>query len=169
MIRSEVFLGICAALFFSQNTFARDLDKLFQKVQFKIGVEKFSAFIADSDEGRAQGLMFIEKMPDNAGMLFVFEEERPLGFWMKNTLIPLSIGFFDKKAVLTDVQEMKVAGSIMELSPPSYQSKGPALFALEMNAGWFLRHKIKPGARLVRLEKSASQALNEKLPLPKSR
>ncbi|MGZ3721677.1 MAG: DUF192 domain-containing protein [Bdellovibrionales bacterium] len=147
---------------------ARDLNKLYSKADFKIGTQKFSAYVADDEERRAQGLMFIEKMPENTGMLFVFEDERVLGFWMKNTLIPLSIGFFDAKGVLIDIQEMKVAASIMEVSPPSYKSNGAAAFALEMNTGWFAKHGIKTGSHLVRLTKSNSTLLNEKLPLPKS-
>jgi uncharacterized membrane protein (UPF0127 family) len=155
-------------LLFSAPLFARDLNKLYPKAEFKVGKEKFSAFVADDEDRRSQGLMFIEKMPESTGMLFVFDSERPLGFWMKNTLIPLAIGFFDANGVLIDIQEMKVASSIMEVSPPSYQSEGPALFALEMNTGWFAKHKIKTGSRLVRLTKAPSKLLDEKLPLQKS-
>jgi uncharacterized membrane protein (UPF0127 family) len=164
----NIFLAWVFFSIVSPAAFARDLDKLYAKSEFKIGTHKFSAYIADDESLRAQGLMFIEKIPDDGGMLFVFEDERPLGFWMKNTLIPLSIGFFDARGVLIDIQEMKVAASIMEMSPPSYQSKGPALFALEMNTGWFARHAIKTGSHLVRLTKSNSRLLNQKLPLPKS-
>jgi uncharacterized membrane protein (UPF0127 family) len=159
---------VALTFIFSGGAFARDLDKLYGKSEFKIGTQKFSAYVADNEDRRAQGLMFIEKMPENSGMLFVFEEVRPLAFWMKNTLIPLAIGFFDANGVLIDIQEMKVASSIMEVDPPSYQSRGPALFALEMNTGWFAKHKIKNGSRLVRLTKLKSQLLDEKLPLPKS-
>jgi uncharacterized protein len=163
------FLKLLALfLIFSQPLFARDLNKLYGKAEFKLAAQKFNAYIADDEDRRAQGLMFIEKLPENTGMLFVFEEERPLGFWMKNTLIPLAIGFFDANGVLIDIQEMKVASSIMEVNPPSYQSRGPALFALEMNTGWFAKHKIKNGSRLTRLSKLKSKLLDEKLPLPKS-
>lgn len=158
-------------VFFLISSFAagaRNLDKLYKKADFKIGENKFTAYIADDEKGREDGLMFIKKIPDDTGMLFVFERERPLAFWMKNTLIPLAIGFFDHGGVLIDIQEMKVANSIMELSPPSYPSKGPAAFALEMNAGWFSKHKIKTGSRLERLAKSPSKLLDENLPLQKS-
>jgi uncharacterized protein len=153
-------------LLLSTHAFARDLDKLYKKTDFKIGAQKFTAYIADDEGGRENGLMFIEKIPENTGMLFVFEEERPLNFWMKNTLIPLSIGFFDHQGVLIDIQEMRTA--IMELKPPTYPSKGPALFALEMNPGWFEKHGIKIGSRLERPMKSPSALLNRELPLPKA-
>lgn len=155
-------------LFSSFASSARNLDKLYKKADFKIGENKFTAYIADDEKGREEGLMFIKKLPDDTGMLFVFERERPLAFWMKNTLIPLSIGYFDHSGILIDIQEMKVATSIMDLSPPSYPSQGPALFALEMNARWFSKHKIKTGSRLERLGKSPSRLLEENLPLRKS-
>ncbi|NJL23984.1 MAG: hypothetical protein HC902_01530, partial [Calothrix sp. SM1_5_4] len=116
---------------------ARDLDKFYEKTAFKIGAVKFEAYVADDESKRAQGLMFIKEMAPDTGMLFVFEREQSLGFWMKNTLIPLAIGFFDRDGVLIEVQEMKVASSLMTLDVPSYRSRAPALFALEMNSGWF--------------------------------
>jgi uncharacterized membrane protein (UPF0127 family) len=97
-------------------------------------------------------------------MIFVFEKEEPLGFWMKNTLIPLSIGFFNAKGELVDVQEMKVAGSLVAVDIPSYKSRRPALFALEMNRGWFEKHKIKKGVQLELRSQPASPALKKKLP-----
>lgn len=142
---------------------ARDLDQLYAKAKFQLGSAKFTAYIADDDQKRAQGLMFIEKMSEDVGMLFVFETQQPLGFWMKNTLIPLSIGFFDKDGVLIDVQEMKVAESLISNEVPSYQSKKPALYALEMNRGWFARHKIKEGIQLEILSKAPSKLLQGKL------
>ena len=90
---------ILIALFISFFASARDLDKLYEKAAFKLGTSKFEAYIADDESKREQGLMFIEKMPENTGMLFVFDSERPLGFWMKNTFIPLSIAFPLSRAV----------------------------------------------------------------------
>ena len=143
---------ILAAIFFSvvfaRSALARDLERLYQKEALLVGAQKITAWIADDDSRREQGLMFIEKLPDDMGMLFVFEKLQPLSFWMKNTVMPLSIGFFDQNGVLIDIHEMKVASSLMDLRPPTYGSRAPALFALEMNAGWFSRHKIKIGSRL---------------------
>ena len=143
---------------------ARNLDKLYEKATFRLGKTEFTAYLADDEQRRQQGLMFIEKMKENTGMLFIFDEERQQSFWMKNTLIPLNIGFFDAKGVLIDVQEMKVAESLVSKEIPSYASSGPALFALEMNSKWFEKHKIKPGARLELISPSKSKLLREKLP-----
>lgn len=141
-------------------SFARDLYKDYEFAKFSVGGKTVTAFIADTDEKRANGLMYVERLDKNEGMLFVFESEQPLGFWMKNTVIPLSIGFFDVKGGLIDVQEMKVP-SVMEATPPSYQSRGPALYALEMNSGWFSRNKVGKGARLAPVGSVKSPLLNK--------
>lgn len=154
-------LLILLALSFSAH--ARDLDKLYEKAQFKLGAVKFTAYVADDEQKRAQGLMFIEKLPADTGMLFVFEREQALNFWMKNTLIPLSIGFFSKSGRLVDIQEMKPASSLMSLDVPTYKSRAKAVFALEMNTGWFAKHKIKNGAQLILSSKTSSTLLKSKL------
>lgn len=144
--------------------FARDLDKLFSKSEFKVGSGKFTAYVADDEAKRERGLMFVEKMPDDVGMLFIFEEERPLGFWMKNTLIPLQIAFLDHKGKVVDIQEMEPAKSSMARQVPTYHSKEDAQFALEMNTGWFTRHKIKNGDVLKLTGKTNSALLKKALP-----
>lgn len=75
-------------------------------------------------------------------MIFVFREERPRSFWMKNTFVPLAIGYFNEKKELIDVQEMAAAQSEMQTEFPNYVSKGPAKYALEVPKGWFQKHKI---------------------------
>ena len=160
-----IFLLICLLNFagIGAEAASRDLDKLYEKARFKLGNVALSAYVADDDGRRAQGLMFIESLPADTGMLFIFEHEQPQGFWMKNTLIPLSIGFLNAKGELMEVQEMRVAGSLMSLSPPSYQSRYPALYALEMAAGWFDKNKIKPGSFLKLLSPTKSALLKDKL------
>lgn len=117
----------------------------FVKEKIKVGPHTITVEIADTDPKRERGLMFREKLPENQGMLFVFDNERPLSFWMKNTLIPLSIGFFDKDRKLLDVHEMTpmVMG---EKDFKVYSSRAPAMYALEMPQGWFTKHAVKPGA-----------------------
>jgi uncharacterized membrane protein (UPF0127 family) len=90
--------------------------------------------------------MFRKSMPENDGMLFIFSQEDTRYFWMKNTYIDLSIGYFDKEKALIDIQEMK-ATSMMETRPPSYPSAKPAMYALEMNKGWFAKNKVKLGEK----------------------
>lgn len=164
-LRAVQFYFYCIIiLFFSTaSTSARDLEKLYKKAQFRFGDQKFHAYVADDQAGRAQGLMFIKSLPENLGMLFIFEEPQELSFWMKNTIMPLSIGFIDHQGVLFDIQEMKVAASLLDLQPPTYQSRGKALLALEMNTGWFTRHHVNKGSRIELIGPSPSSLLSQKL------
>jgi len=117
----------------------------FEQRRIRIGEKTVTVEIADTDEKRARGLMFRKSLPKDHGMLFVFDSEQVLSFWMKNTLIPLSIGFFDKDKKLIDIQEMvpAVAG---DMFPRTYKSSKPAMYALEMEKGWFSENGIKLGA-----------------------
>ncbi len=161
---SRFLVGICTLLFcFGSWAEARDLNALYEKCDFELGTVKLKAFIADDDQRRSQGLMFIKELPLDTGMLFVFDNEQSLSFWMKNTLIPLSIGFFDAKGKLVDIQEMTVAESVMSLHPPTYQSHKPAMFALEMSRGWFAKKGIRIGTQLKLVSATKSKMLSAKL------
>ncbi len=99
--------------------------------------------VADSPEERRQGLMFRETLPADGGMLFVFEREQVLSFWMKDTTIPLSIAFVSRDGEIVDVQNMEPLDE-----RTFHQSPRPALYALEMNRGWFGRHEVAVGDRV---------------------
>lgn len=103
--------------------------------------------VAANDNDRSKGLMFRKELRDGQGMLFIFDQESPRSFWMKNTFIPLSIGFFNKDRVLVDIQDMEPVKSEMETNLPAYESRHPAKYALEVPRGWFFKNKIKPGAK----------------------
>lgn len=108
--------------------------------------KKLSVEIADTEKKVAYGLMYrTAPLKNNNGMLFVFKNEEVRSFWMKNTFIPLSIGFFDKKKRLIKVHEMTPVRSEME-TPKTYPSGGPAMYALEMRPKWFKENKIKIGS-----------------------
>ncbi len=87
--------------------------------------------IADTPAERQQGLMGREALAEDAGMLFVFEQEQPLSFWMKDTLIPLSIAYIDGSGTIVDIQDMQ------PLDETSHPSAAPAMYALEVNQGFF--------------------------------
>jgi uncharacterized membrane protein (UPF0127 family) len=109
--------------------------------------QRFDVEIAADDASRTRGLMFRDVMPKDHGMLFVFESEEPLAFWMKNTRIPLDILYFDKALRLVSV----AAGvpPCTTSSCPSYPSAGPASFTLELNAGLARQLGVKPGDALL--------------------
>jgi uncharacterized membrane protein (UPF0127 family) len=114
--------------------------------KIRLGAKTLSVELADNHERQEQGLMFREKLSADGGMLFIFSAEEPLAFWMKNTVIPLSIGYFDHDKKLVRIIEMEpaIAG---EKNPKSYPSGAPAMYALEMSKGWFARNKIAIGAK----------------------
>ena len=108
---------------------------------------KIKVEVAETDAQHEQGLMLRKKLGLNEGMIFVFKDEQIRNFWMKNTIINLSIGYFDKNKKLIDVQEMQATNSMMEQNLPTYPSASPAMFALEMTDGWFKKNKVKIGAQ----------------------
>jgi uncharacterized protein len=106
------------------------------------GMHVIVAEVARSNYERATGMMFRTEMPTNAGMLFVFEEATPQCFWMRNTLLPLSIAFIADDGTVVQVDEMQPR------TLTDHCSTKPVRYVLEMNQGWFTKRGIKPGARL---------------------
>ncbi|OQX54246.1 MAG: hypothetical protein B5M53_05980 [Candidatus Cloacimonas sp. 4484_209] len=98
--------------------------------------------ISDTDKKRQLGLMFRDELDKNSGMLFIFDNERILSFWMKNTKIPLSIAFINSDKIIVDMQDMQ------PLTETEHTSRFPAIYALEVNKGWFRNHNIKVGDRV---------------------
>lgn len=101
------------------------------------------AEVADQPETREIGMMFRTEMGENEGMLFVMDEPGAVSFWMKNTLIPLSIAYISASGLILEIYEMQPED---ESSVPSRFST--VTYALEMPGGWFQRQGIKAGARI---------------------
>ncbi len=112
---------------------------------FKNNKKTLNLEVAETLDQHAQGLMFRKKLGTNEGMLFVFTNEEIREFWMKNTLINLDIGYFNKQKVLIDIQQMAAENSVMRTNIPTYPSKQPAMYALEMSQGWFKKNKFEAG------------------------
>ena len=113
-------------------------------VRLTIGGRHADVEVVSTEEERQTGLMFRQWLAPDSGMLFVFEDAAPRSFWMKNTWIPLSIAFIDDSGIILNVLEMAANDTTAR-----YQSAGPARFVLEMNAGWFQKHSIKPGDSVI--------------------
>jgi len=140
------FVFVSLILSFCTLTFPQDRPH-FDQQKIKVHGHPILVEVAKTNEERSYGLMFKKQMDANKGMLFIFEDERILSFWMKNTLIPLSVGFFNKSKRLVDIQDMKVE-PLGTNHYPAYPSSGPAKYALEVNQGWFKKNNISPGAML---------------------
>jgi uncharacterized membrane protein (UPF0127 family) len=111
------------------------------------GAPPLRAEVARRADQRQRGLMQRTELPDGTGMIFLFPERVKVGFWMKGTLIPLSIAYVDGDRVV----------STAEMQPcrrdpcPSYAAKGPYTAAVEAPGGFFPAHGVGPGTR-VRIE-----------------
>jgi uncharacterized protein len=112
-----------------------------------VGTHKVRAEIAATPSDRQQGLMFRASMPAQHGMLFVFDETAGHCFWMRNTPLPLTIGFIDEAGVLINTADMA------PFNDASHCPTKPAKYALEMNQGWFVKHHVKAGAKVTGLPK----------------
>lgn len=106
------------------------------------GRQAFRVALAVTPEERARGLMQVPEMPLGEGMLFLFEREAPRAFWMRNTLIPLDIIFFDATGRVTAIQAD--AQPMDETSLPG----GEAQYVLEINGGLAARMGIDDAAVL---------------------
>lgn len=131
----------------------RETAQAISNPQIQIENEIIEIEIADTTSKRAKGLMYRKYLPKNHGMLFIYDIPTILRFWMKNTLIPLSIAFIDENGIIIDIQEMESYAGQSDESLPVYTSKTPALYALEMSQGWFKEKNIEPGMRVLRLPK----------------
>ncbi|MBV2168102.1 MAG: DUF192 domain-containing protein [Bdellovibrio sp.] len=144
LIAKIVFLSAFSFLFLLTSAHAGE----FKTRKIKLGPKTLVVEIAETPAQHERGLMFRESLGPDEGMLFIFKNEETRFFWMKNTLIDLSIGYFDKSGTLVDIQEMKSGKGIPEPQLASYPSAKPAKYALEMNKGWFDKNRIKIGSRL---------------------
>ena len=103
--------------------------------------------VPDDLEESMRGLMFRKHLPGNAGMLFAYYDEKPRTFWMKNTLIPLDMIFVNGSSKIIEIKENVPPCAQDEC--PTYPSKEPAQYVLEVNAGFVQEKGIKVGDRLV--------------------
>lgn len=96
--------------------------------------------VADNDQLRARGLMYRKSIPSNAGMLFVFNREDYQSFWMKNTYIALDILYVNANKEIVTIHT-----NTAPLNERSYASTQPAMYVVEVNAGYCIQNGIKEG------------------------
>jgi uncharacterized membrane protein (UPF0127 family) len=115
-----------------------------------IAGHKLTAEVASNDTQRQIGLMHRRMLPENRGMLFIFDEPAFHGMWMMNTFIPLSVAFIDAGGSIINIEDMQPQ------TQNTHSAAKPAMYALEMNLGWFAKRGIKPGAKIEGLDKARS-------------
>jgi uncharacterized protein len=114
----------------------------FPRAKLTAGMFVIDAAVASTDADREQGLMYRTKLAPNEGMLFVFNERAVHCFWMKNTLIPLSIAFMRADGTVTDIDEMDAE------TENNHCPRNNGVYALEMSKGWFASKGIQPGTKI---------------------
>jgi uncharacterized membrane protein (UPF0127 family) len=113
-----------------------------QRVKLSAGMHLIDAQMALTPEQRQIGLMFRKEMPQQEGMIFVFEQATQQCFWMKNTLLPLTAAFVADDGTIVNLADMKP-----QTTDP-HCSAQPVRYVLEMNKGWFAKKGIKAGSKL---------------------
>ncbi len=113
-----------------------------QTIELTAGMHVIRAELAIKPAQQATGMMFRTEMPGNEGMLFVNDDLGTRCFWMRNTLIPLTIAFLADDGTIVNLADMQPR------SEASHCSSQPVRYALEMRQGWFAKRGLKAGARL---------------------
>jgi len=108
-------------------------------IELKIDKNLIKAEVASTQASQQLGLMYRKSMPEQSGMLFVFEQKAGHCFWMKNTLLPLSIAFIDDDGKIVNIEEMKPQ------TEENHCPLKPIRYALEMNSNWFENRKLGVG------------------------
>jgi hypothetical protein len=109
-------------------------------IPLELGGETLHVELAITDAEQVRGLMYRKSMPEDAGMLFVYDTPTQVSYWMKNTYIPLSIAFLDSDKRVINMADMAPNNDVR-----TYPSRGPCRYVLEVNQGWFARHGVKEG------------------------
>jgi uncharacterized protein len=158
MIRSTrlfaIALCLCAnfsaiSTGFADTPDSSQLDRIFRQSTLQIAtpdarLHTFKVWIADDNERRARGLMFVKQLADNEGMLFVYEEAQRISMWMKNTFIPLDMVF-----IAADGKVINVAENTQPQSLTTIESDGDAIGVVELKGGTAARLHIAKGARVM--------------------
>ena len=135
LISTRVVALLAATVFLSPPGLADPL----VTYPLKIRKHEIRAEIANTEQQRLKGLMYRDRLADDAGMIFSYPRPEVTAMWMKNTRIALSVAFIDAGGRILNIADME------PYSEQAHPSSGPAAYALEVNRGWFRKQGIKPG------------------------
>jgi len=158
MKRAQVFAALAAALLSLSGVAAflagasndvQRLDEAFSRSTLQIvtsdaKLHKFDVWIADNDARRSRGLMFVDDLADDAGMLFVYPQSQEISMWMKNTHLSLDMLF-----VSANGRVHRVVANTKPMSTDTISSEGDVLAVIELKAGSAARLNIRPGAQVI--------------------
>ena len=113
-----------------------------ERIKISAGMHLITAQVAATPEQRQIGLMLRTDMPQQEGMIFLFEQSSQQCFWMKNTLLPLTAAFVADDGRIVNLVDMKPQ------TLDAHCSQEPVRYVLEMNQGWFAKKGIKSGSKL---------------------
>ncbi|WP_269525995.1 DUF192 domain-containing protein [Coraliomargarita parva] len=133
--------------------------------EIQLGEHPIQLQLATNDPERTKGLMYRDELKPDHGMLFIFKDASQRAFWMRNTRIPLDIGYFDTEGRLMEIH------ALYPYDETSVPSRSHSIqLVLEMNRGWFKAHEVHPGDRFdmadVRAALSGRGLTPEKYNLP---
>lgn len=143
LVLSAIFIIGLIVFTSGNNSERQEVTVLTEEDSVNVSVE-----IADSKSEREQGLMYRRKLALGEGMLFVFEEEAPRSFWMKNTYIPLDIVFLDSDGRVLNVEEAYPEPDVSEEELEHYTSDGDAQFVLELNSTFSEKYGVNTNDRV---------------------
>jgi uncharacterized membrane protein (UPF0127 family) len=144
-----LLFGAAQVVAADDSTDAAELDRIFRRSTLQIAtpdarLHTFNIWIADDEQRRSRGLMFVKHLAANDGMLFVYPQPQPIGIWMKNTYVSLDILFVDANGKVARVFENAKPQSLTTM-----ESGSPALGVVELAAGTAARLKIAVGAQVI--------------------
>jgi uncharacterized membrane protein (UPF0127 family) len=147
--RAPALLALLPALLLAVGIARADTPQTdLPRLALTAGIHRIDAQVAATPSQRQIGLMWRRDMPQNEGMLFIFEQPSVQCFWMKNTLLPLTAAFVADDGSIVNLADMKPQ------TTDSHCSAKPVRYVLEMNQGWFARRGLAAGSRLAGLPTS---------------
>ena len=143
---------VFAAAILALTVTACGADETRLAIESATGTHEFTVEVVDTPESRAKGLMYVQELADNAGMLFDFKEERPVSFWMRNTYIPLDMLFIEADGTVLNIHV-----NARPHDTTSIPSAGPVQFVLEIPGGRSVELGIEAGDQVTHSRIKAAQ------------
>lgn len=144
--------AVAAVLALSLPLVACTADDTQLSIQSETGEHRFTVEVVDTPESRARGLMYVQELADDAGMLFDFKEQRPVSFWMRNTYIPLDMLFIESDGTVLNIHV-----NARPHDTTGIPSAGPVQFVLEIPGGRSVELGIKAGDQVTHPRITAAQ------------